>query len=433
LDRISLSNKPKLIITQKLQKQIDWLHKTCGSTEWSGELITREIGKITDLDNWTIIAEDIFLVDVGSPGFTGYNVNEGAFKAADITELYDKFDGLIDGDLKTQHVHSHHNMGTFFSGTDWSQLHDRALESNYFMMLITNFKNEHIAKVAFKAKSKTTTSGLSFANDVENEFGELEFENEDSKEVLVVMDCIVEVEPCQTELDITDLKQVFETLALTPSCDKQELQDVVKLLNAKISTIDVDQYFLDRYEHVKKESKPAFTSGYGTTPIGFKKPVQDSYVGKTYQPDLWGRFEEPLNKSQKREKGLMEMSDKEWEDFINDDPQNGEVLMGQREGFILLNKFIDKGEVIKNATSPIDSLLALNSKLKTATEVYNWCNALEYNFRDMFDATYPNGDDADFENILEELIQYFSEYQYNRLIKELSMSLAQMHEFSTLN
>jgi hypothetical protein len=105
LDRISLSNKPKLIITQKLQKQIDWLHKTCGSTEWSGELITREIGKITDLDNWTIIAEDIFLVDVGSPGFTGYSVNEGAFKAADITELYDKFDGLIEGTHKAQHIH----------------------------------------------------------------------------------------------------------------------------------------------------------------------------------------------------------------------------------------------------------------------------------------------------------------------------------------
>ena len=342
---------------------------------------------------------------------------------------------------------THHGMATFYSGTDWSQLHDRALESNYFMMLITNFKNEHIAKVAFKAKSKTTTSGLSFANDVENEFGELEFENEDSKEVLVVMDCIVEVEACQTELDITDLKQVFETLALTPSCDKQELQDVVKLLNAKISTIDVDQYFLDRYEHVKKESKPAFSTSVNTSYVkGFSTPTNNNFTGaKTYQPDLWSRFEEGAirqsnvrndewgNKSQKREKGLMEMSDKEWEDFINDDPQNGEVLMGQREGFILLNKFIDKGEVIKNATSPIDSLISLNFKFKTAAEVYNWCNALEYNFRDMFDATYPNGDDADFENILEELIQYFSEYQYNRLIKELSMSLAQMHEFSTLN
>jgi hypothetical protein len=318
---------------------------------------------------------------------------------------------------------------TFFSGTDWSQLNDRGCESNYFIMLITNFKNEHIAKVAFKAKSKTTTSGLSFANDVENEFGELEFENEDSKEVLVVMDCIVEVEACQTELDITDLKQVFETLALTPSCDKQELQDVVKLLNAKISTIDVDQYFLDRYEHVKKESKPAITPSYG-----YSKPVQDSFnEGKGYQQDLWGRFEESLNKSQKREKGLMEMNDKEWAKFVNEDMENGEVLMGQKEGFILLNKFINKAEVIKNATSPIDSLLALNSKLKTATEIYNWCNALEYNFRDIFDATYPNGDDADFENILEELIEYFDKFQYNRLIKEMSTSLAQMYQFSTLN
>ena len=43
-------------------------------------------------------------------------------------------------------------MGVFFSGTDWSQLNDRALVSNYFMMLIVNSKGDMIAKVAFKAK-----------------------------------------------------------------------------------------------------------------------------------------------------------------------------------------------------------------------------------------------------------------------------------------
>ena len=139
---------------------------------------------------------------------------------------------------------------TFFSGTDWSQLNDRALESNYFMMLITNFKNEHIAKVAFKAKSKTTSSGLSFANDVENSFEELEFVNEESKDVLVVMDCVVEVEEADTNVEINDLQQVFQSLSQNESCDIEDLQNVIKLINNKLSQVTVDQYFEDRYNYV---------------------------------------------------------------------------------------------------------------------------------------------------------------------------------------
>ena len=54
LERLALSNKPKVIVTQKLKNQIDWLHEKCGATEWSGELITSEINTINDLDNWTI-------------------------------------------------------------------------------------------------------------------------------------------------------------------------------------------------------------------------------------------------------------------------------------------------------------------------------------------------------------------------------------------
>lgn len=43
-------------------------------------------------------------------------------------------------------------MSCFFSGTDWSQLHDRGILSNYFLMLIVNFAGDWIAKVAFPGK-----------------------------------------------------------------------------------------------------------------------------------------------------------------------------------------------------------------------------------------------------------------------------------------
>lgn len=103
-------------------------------------MITSERGKITDLDNWTIVAEDIFLVDVGTGAYTEYEVDKGAFKAADIVQLYDEFPGLEDGSKKAHHCHTHHRLGAFMSGTDWSQMNDRALVSNYFMMLVVDSK-----------------------------------------------------------------------------------------------------------------------------------------------------------------------------------------------------------------------------------------------------------------------------------------------------
>ena len=107
LERIELSSKPTVIITEKLQNQIKWLHAKNGSTEWSGELITREEGIITDLNSWKIYAEDIFLADIGTPGFTGYEVDKGSFKAVDIIELYDTYPELLEGEKKVQHVHTH--------------------------------------------------------------------------------------------------------------------------------------------------------------------------------------------------------------------------------------------------------------------------------------------------------------------------------------
>lgn len=107
LPRLELSNKPTLVITEKLKRQIDYLHNKVGNKEWSGELITREEGDITQLQDWKVIAEDIFLADIGSGAFTGYEVDKGGFKSVDIIQMYDGFPSLLSGEQKNHHVHTH--------------------------------------------------------------------------------------------------------------------------------------------------------------------------------------------------------------------------------------------------------------------------------------------------------------------------------------
>lgn len=107
LDKLELSNKPKLYLSAEIQKQINYLHSRAGSTEWSGELIVKETGSITDLDDFVMRAEDIYLVDIGSAAFTGYEVDKGAFKAPDIINMFESFPGLLEGTHKNHHIHTH--------------------------------------------------------------------------------------------------------------------------------------------------------------------------------------------------------------------------------------------------------------------------------------------------------------------------------------
>lgn len=98
-----------MIITEKLQKQIAYLHRQVGSNEWSGELIVREEGNINDLDNFKMYAEDIYLVDIGTGTYTSYEVDKGGFKAADIIQMYESFPQLLnpDANYKNHHIHTH--------------------------------------------------------------------------------------------------------------------------------------------------------------------------------------------------------------------------------------------------------------------------------------------------------------------------------------
>lgn len=107
LPRYPLTNKPTVVLTEKLHRQIDYLHSKCPGKEWSGELITHEEGNINDPDNWRIICEEVFLADIGSAGGTDYEVDKGGFKAVDIVELFEAYSGLLEGTQKKQHIHTH--------------------------------------------------------------------------------------------------------------------------------------------------------------------------------------------------------------------------------------------------------------------------------------------------------------------------------------
>lgn len=147
--RFELQGKGKLIITKKLQGQIDYLHDKIGSFEWIGILLyTKEEGSIADPSSVVIKAHKMFAMDIGTSAHTTAKLDAEA-----VLDIYDRVPDIME--LKQGLIHTHHNMDTFFSGEDWSELNDNTPNHNYYLSLIVNFKGVYQAKIALMADLST--------------------------------------------------------------------------------------------------------------------------------------------------------------------------------------------------------------------------------------------------------------------------------------
>lgn len=191
---LTLSNKVKLIISKELQSQIMVLHHKVGNVEWSGPLFYEIVsGDINDPSNLVLKARYIFPCDVGTHSYTEYSPDETWM------DFYDKYPEAMQ--LKMGHLHTHHSMATFFSGTDTSELHDNAGFHNFYLSLIVNHDSKPCAKVAMVAE-RTIKGGATEdylihkganGEDVKMELTSAEVKDRVEK-VLVLIDCDIEFE-----------------------------------------------------------------------------------------------------------------------------------------------------------------------------------------------------------------------------------------------
>lgn len=148
----AMKERGKLLVSPLLAAQITALHKDCGSNEWSGVLLFRTICEdIENPKNFKAVAEAVYPMNYGSGAYTEYDHDEDSL---DIFSRYPKADPE---DNKTPwklgHIHTHHNMGAFFSGTDDGELRDNADKYPYYLSLVVDFKGTYKAKVAFIAET----------------------------------------------------------------------------------------------------------------------------------------------------------------------------------------------------------------------------------------------------------------------------------------
>lgn len=98
----TLQNKGKLIVSKELQSKILYLHSQVKDVEWSGWLIYKIVeGSVSRPSTLVCEAVDLVAKNVGNASYTEYE-----FDASDV-EIYETYPGLMTGELKRGHIHTH--------------------------------------------------------------------------------------------------------------------------------------------------------------------------------------------------------------------------------------------------------------------------------------------------------------------------------------
>lgn len=141
LKLVPLKGEGTIIIPTKVLDQIKYLCTKISDVEWSGVLYHSSTGDLNNIAEFVCTCEYILPLDKGTSGFTSFVLGD------DFNTAIIKKPELLDWNMS--HVHSHHSMSSFFSGTDNEELTDNAPNYNYYLSLIINNTGQYVAKVAF--------------------------------------------------------------------------------------------------------------------------------------------------------------------------------------------------------------------------------------------------------------------------------------------
>lgn len=258
------SIKIPLRIPEAVYNQIKYLCREISTVEWSGILFYKESGSIKNLETFSLEAVDIYLMDKGSAAYTSYDLDET------IIAHMEEYPHLQD--CRIGHIHSHNNMGVFFSGTDTSELEDNAPNHNFYLSLIVNNRMDFVAKVCFISKATVNTDIIFKARDEEGNFYNLETEAVDKElQRLHIIDCEI-FKPIVAD----GVDENFKARVKEINVEK-------KLNTCTTKSTNKQNYPLDMWPGEYVDSYDSYTPTVGTTII--KNIFQDEYFVSDFLVD----------------------------------------------------------------------------------------------------------------------------------------------------
>ena len=212
----------KIIIPEEVENKIRLLCKEISNIEWSGVLFYKVSGSFEE-ENLVVTCLDIYQMDIGNSAYTEYTVDPSVAQYMLDHDLIDAYQG---------HIHSHHNMSTFFSGTDSQELKDGGSDTNHFVSLIVNNKGPYTAAITRKiTTNKIITEEYSY-NSFNNELFTGTRSYSEEEDYLEWYDLQIEIEGQNKEYEKEVLARIEEI-----KLEKSKIAERNKLLSNKTESL----------------------------------------------------------------------------------------------------------------------------------------------------------------------------------------------------
>jgi hypothetical protein len=197
-------------------QKVKYLCGKINKEEWSGVLFYSVEGSIRDPANMILTAEDVFLMDKGSSGYTNYSFNDPKLAEYVMSDDYNM-------NWKIGHIHSHHSMRVFFSGTDTDEIYDNSEFHNYYLSLIVNNFMDREAKIAFRGTIPDTEFTYQ-ARDEDGEFYPLSTILR-AKDKVFVINCDIEIADNSVAVPDSFAARVTEILDIKDGKEADRLKE----------------------------------------------------------------------------------------------------------------------------------------------------------------------------------------------------------------
>lgn len=307
------SVKPKLVISEKVKSEIQYLNDQSPHKEWSGVLFYTLEGSLDDPKNIIMYAQGILPKDIGTAASTKYEYGEDVTQYLIIKaeELGIDFEEIVTT-WKIGHHHSHCSMGVTPSSTDKEEVEDNIKNHVAYLTSISNNRLDISCFLSVYNKTETIIKFEDFNSNVltrtNEEDGIIKFEvsvewesninvnnwfkekvkeledkskitidnyhnydytgrkiisfNEKEKDYKKLMDEIkTEVNDNTTDNSMIEYSLIEVMLPLTSSVDLQEIetikeaiQEVIKLYNRAIAKQEFFKNYFDKVNELFEEN-----------------------------------------------------------------------------------------------------------------------------------------------------------------------------------
>ena len=353
---VTLKDQCKLIIPAHIKEQIDYLHNSVKrNTEWSAILIYDVVsGEISDPKDWVIQIEELIPMDVGTGSYTEYEIRPDDEYASEIW-----MDALADG-KRMGHLHTHHNMNCFFSGTDMSELHDNAPKHAFYLSLIVNYAgpDEWIAKVAITGETKKVgTRKIESTVITTRSWAAAESVNQYTEDPI-------------SEIEVNEVEELLYTI----NCNL-EVQE----------TDAISEEFKARVEEIKKPKRSYHYNGgygnYGGNSVGFQKSLFPTGVSLNHVNA------QNVEKRKENTVGALfhHLENNSYDSFDEEDISSKEPGCFSRANVLplLLDMIPVNGLAVKELSQAVIAMENLNS-----AELENYLDTLDAQFENIVDTHF---------------------------------------------